>query len=202
MKERPILFSAPMVRAILDGRKTMTRRVVKTKSVKYDVINGVPCPRPIPCPFGKPGDRLWVREEHYAFGYWKKNGQTKTGQQKWSFVRFPSEPYRYNDNQPEDYLKSRDRENPVYPRWYKRLARFMPRTASRITLEITGEGVERLQDITEEDALLEGIIPHPTIYFPGQYRLKFKELWQSINGPGSWDENPAVWVITFKRIEP
>ena len=162
MKERPILFSAPMVRAILDGRKTMTRRVVKTQSVKYDVINGVPCPRPIPCPYGKPGDRLWVRET-------------------WAYRMDYSRIYYRADENLASIV------NRLNDRWVPSI--FMPRAASRITLEITGVRVERLQNITEEDALSEGITPHPSIYFPGQYRSQYNGIWESINGPKSWDQN-------------
>lgn len=218
MKERPILFSAPMVRAIWPNQiKDMTRRTIKEPFKSWletatnpEWIDSIPDNAPF-----QPGMRLWVREEHYAFGYWIRNGLTKTGKQKWSFVRVPSDPYRFNDNPPEIYLKSRHKEHPGNPQWYKRLARFMPRAASRITLEITGVRAERLQDISEADAVREGIevtdrLEHICIY--KRYDTKrcgtfdpissFRTLWESINGPGSWDENPYVWVITFKVIEP
>lgn len=181
MKERPILFSAPMVRAILDGRKTMTRRVVKTRSYICDVVDGIPYEmteddrQPIKCPYGIPGDKLWVRETWaYRFDYSRIY-------------------YRADENLASIVNRLNDRWMPSI---------FMPRSASRITLEITGVRLERLHEITEEDSLREGITPHPSIYFPGQYKSKFKSLWKSINGPGSWDKNPLVWVITFKLIEP
>lgn len=166
-----------MVRAILDGRKTMTRRVVKTRSYICDVVDGIPYEmteddrQPIKFPYGKPGDRLWVRETWaYRFDY--SRIYYKADENLASIVN------RLND------------------RWMPSI--FMPRIASRIMLEIINVRVERLQDITEIEAANEGAQDVPYLTF----RESFRELWKSINGPGSWDKNPLVWVITFKLIEP
>jgi len=167
MKERPILFSTEMVKAILDGRKTMTRRVVKDP-YKYITI-------PRPSPYGRVGDRLWVRE---------------------TFVIDA-------DGMP-DYRA--DCDSGVIA-W--RPSIFMPRKLSRITLEITSVRVERLQEITEEDAIKEGagpghILCSPTIFnpeteTPKDYRTGFSYLWDAINRKTyPWESNPWVWVISFR----
>ena len=229
MKSRPILFSAPMVRALLDGTKAQTRRVVKNTGL-YAIdaaIHGQEVAKrelaalATQCPHGVPGDRLWVREEHFRFGHWEPvpGVRTKGGRQKWKFVADTPE-VRYNDNAPEAFRKGRHHKDPETPAWHKRLARFMPRSASRITLELTAVRVERLQDISEADAVAEGIIPVPKTHAWGHqfwrdYRLSgdgtfcvdnpidsYRSLWESLNGPGSWDANPYVWVETFRRVEP
>ena len=157
LRERPILFSTPMVLALLSGVKTQTRRIVKPQPFNgrpdnevrkqmiengalgqdeslVDLLNGAIDHGLIPearCPYGKPGDRLWVR-------------------------------------------------------W-----------ASRIALEIVGVRVERVQDISDDDARAEGVYPTATgLYAAGQFIEEYRLLWESINGPGSWD----AWVIEFKRV--
>lgn len=220
MTDRPILFSAPMVRAILDGRKTQTRRVVKcakpivrvhppflddpTWLFDHEDIVKIPldalCDHShVACPYGQTGDRLWVREEHYRFGHWEEVSgvKTKTGKQKFAFVPDSSEVLF---DAPSEFRKARQRQDPLTPAWHKRLARFMPRSASRITLEITDVRVERLQDITDADALAEGVDQTNTS-IGGYATERFKRLWESINGPDSWDANPWVWAIGFKRVE-
>lgn len=187
MKERPILFSAPMVRAILEGRKTMTRRVAtKIKAPKvWTMPKGIdsfwnvnPCWRETPgelCPYGQPGDRLWVRET-----WTNESGYTKDVCYRASALPFIA-----------DGIK-----------WKPSI--FMPRAFSRITLEITNVRVERLNDISEEYAKGEGA---DGLKYSGQgfehciYREAFRTLWDSINGPGSWDANPLVWVVEFKRSD-
>lgn len=218
--ERPILFSAPMVRAILDGSKTQTRRAIKwTRNRPVDFVGsgteggpdwnnpacwGYPCDdgsfallRPgsdlddhtIPCPYGQPEDSLWVRE---------------TFMQESFFVpcairyRATDEPCVYGD--PIGNLA-----RPWMPSIH------MPRWASRINLEVTGVRVERLQDISEADAIAEGIEKTPSGFWSlygqstvdGTYspRASYRALWESINGPDRWDENPWVWAITFKVIK-
>lgn len=219
MKERPILFSGPMVRAILDVRKTQTRRVVKPQPQKSgrwwswknwegsdDGDRFGPMLASIisaNSSYGAPGDRLWVREEHYRFGHWEPvpGVRTKTGRMKWRFVADSQE---VCFDAPDIFRKGRHHKDPGTPAWHKRLARFMPRLASRITLEITDVRVERLQDISEEDAMAEGCewqhwtFPNSTT--PG--KTSYCVLWESINGAGSWDANPWVCVVSFRRIEP
>ena len=188
-KERPILFSAPMVNAILEGRKTMTRRVIKVncsgraKAVGSsrnwhladpDVIQA--------CPYGKVGDALWVRE---------------TFRQAWAATTYSNGVVYRSDSVKSlgmDEYSNRHKWKPSI---------FMPRWASRITLEIEGVRVERLQDISEEDAVSEGALPidvDPLNYGCCVPVEKFWELWESTNGEGSWELNPWCWVIEFNRI--
>lgn len=228
MKCLPILFSGPMVRAILDGLKTQTRRVIKPQppmGCRY-VINGAhahalcmaevdghtllvpPTPTSIDhrmaCPYGKPGDRLWVRETCWIWGKWTRNGLTKTGRQKWRFKLLgKSGTYDKPTTNPAKREAAPGQDGAQG--WAYRHARYMPRWASRITLEVTSIRVERLQAITEEDAIAEGARQWETIP-EGMHsaRYTFANLWQSINGarPGcSWDDNPWVWVIGFRRFQ-
>ena len=203
MNSRPILFSAPMVRALLDGRKTQTRRVFKPERMTWDakgrytthamrggevVMTGsgpfLPNDWLHYCPYGQPSDRLWVRET------WSDNSATH--------VPGINQRVYYRADYPEGSYKS-------VLHWHPSI--HMPRWASRITLEITGVRVERLQDISEADAIAEGVSYDPgeggTYWVPGlgcssdtatgSYRL----LWESINGPGSWGANPWVWLVEF-----
>lgn len=201
MKERPILFSAPMVRAILAGTKTQTRRVVKPQP--HDPAEGVySAPSMIhgtgsytqdhmladgfdggTCPYGKPGDQLWVRET-----FAKVEGQTHP----WIATDYRAT-YTHGDRM-GDHLG-------VKRRWTPSI--YMPRAASRILLEIVSVRVERLQEISDQDALAEGVSPDMGLRWQSgddTPRGIYGELWESINGPGSWDANPWVWVVEFKRV--
>ena len=208
MKERPILFSSPMVRAILEGRKTMTRRVIKLDEFSESTTPGydfafrkrglwhdvrladmLDPPRrnyPGACPYGTIGDRLWVKETHHV------------------------RDARYVDGTGWDIVYKADDEDFPYG-WTPSI--HMPRWASRITLEITGIRLQRLQEITEEDARAEGITdggclecgnhepcgcsnPNPDA------RDAFIYLWDSINSKRApWASNPWVWVIEFGRAK-
>ena len=213
MTDRPILFSAPMVQAILDGRKTQTRRAVKPQPAG-EIRRGEPDfnhwidtkywerqnqkenrgigTRGFACPYGQPGgDRLYVRETWAA-------------------------PHAYDHLPPRlipqdariHYAATEDRGGLLW-----RPSIHMPRWASRITLEITGVRVERLQDITIEDAKAEGawgpdasiadkVAEHFGIdMFSTNPRNAFQMLWEQSNGPDSWAENPWAWVVEFKAIE-
>lgn len=183
-KERPILFSAPMVRAILEGRKTMTRRMrglEKMNGFKLGcsgspLLGGVESgaffsnAKWVQSTYGNVGDRLWVRE---AYGI--ADIEVSGGQQHEQIV----------------YLADFD---PLYQpkpdKWKPSI--HMPRIDSRIDLEITAVRVERLQDISEEDARAEGV----------ESRAEFEKLWKEINGLESWDSNPWVWVVEFKKVRP
>lgn len=212
MKERPILFSAPMVRALLNCTKSQTRRIVKPQPYFISPentprITKAPGLHPyIPCPYGQPGDRLWVRET-------------------WQGPLLDSEEHeaQCRDDGPEafkkpgfcayratDTLDAIDAEGNDLG-W--RPSIHMPRWASRILLEITGVRVERLQDISEADAIAEGI----SADLDGRYHCGFDEageikckspvtayawLWNGINGADSWAANPWVWVIEFNRMMP
>lgn len=217
MKERPVLFSAPMIRAILAGAKTQTRRIVKPVGndggfVLCERADGSYWPHrsddgescfvtgrerddeyleeiPMRCPYGVRGDRLWVRE---------------TFCDDWHMDRGEVE-YRADGELDSDMFDAGCTWRPSI---------HMPRWASRITLEVTGVRVQRLCDISESDAISEGVrqlrdgsecwvgregpgslvTPWPTA------RDAFRDLWQSINGLGSWGSNPLVWVVEFKRV--
>lgn len=182
MKERPILFSAPMVRALLDGSKTQTRRKYKVNNGGlWPNINDIPGMRQIlrNCPYGQHGDRLWVREAFY-----EEFGRVPAGEEeRLEWVESGYLAYRASDEQPYG--------SGGYLPWKPSI--FMPRWASRINLEIVSVRVERLQDISETDALAEGI-DQDTCDPVRAYR----DLWEAINGDGSWDTNPWVWAITFE----
>ena len=190
MKERPILFSGAMVRGILEGRKTQTRRVVKRNSAGRVELRGkqwhIEDENAFKAsPYGQSGDRLWVKETFYD----------SSAESKWSYrADWPLE-----DETDRDF------------HWCPSI--FMPRSASRITLEITGVRVERLQEITVADCLAEGIRTGPVECWkgcqPSDQRqtpvVLYRKLWDSLNskrnhGLYSWDKNPWVWVIEFKRI--
>lgn len=225
MKERPILFSGPMVRAIISGQKTVTRRAMKHQPQKapVDVVDGVPswdsptsyagevqmntqCGKP--CPYGKPGDRLWVRETH-------KIATGKAGDSQ-ACVRYEAD---------GDYqAKILPLPEAVGPRTFDRTrpSIHMPRWASRILLEVTDVRVERLRDSSDMSLLDElgdmledcdsvagrefsrleslQVAGAPLKMLPEMYG--FKAWWDKTNGAGSFDANPWVWVVEFKRIEP
>lgn len=185
-KDKPILFSGEMVRAILSDRKTITRRIVKPQPFDVGWWDGsykacrseheMPCYQPIQCPYGKQGDTLWVRETFYP-----------SPNDRPTFCGF----YRATDS-----------ERKV--RWIPSI--HMPRWASRITLEIIDVRVERLQEISEEDAKAEGCCGGncsiPNYPFSATPREHFRYLWESIYGKDSWNLNPWLWVLSFRRIKP
>jgi hypothetical protein len=210
MKERPILFSAEMVLAILDDRKTQTRRVVKLVN-EYGLPLHYSRIVDHPCPYGKVGDRLWVRETFQLTEPDGSVGDEWIGDTAIELDGIPKE-------RPESlgywiYLHYRA-DNPEMCNWW-RPSIFMPRWASRITLEIVGVRVERLQMISRDDAKAEGMSnvwkwdrernkKHPEHFNRGQYnpyKANYSVLWDEINGKGAWDLNPWVWVIEFKRVE-
>lgn len=207
MKERPILFTGPMVRAILEGRKTVTRRVVKPQP---DFLGSMVDPNTpfktldaglharITCPHGQPGDRLWVREA------WAADAQVDAiaprdlsqGEPIW----YPAD---FSVRQTGCSMISKGRGRPSI---------HMPRWASRILLEITAVRVERLQDISEEQALAEGVHGEPCDHarqacsdigcWGDTAKGAFGFLWEQLNGAGAWQTNPWVWVVEFKRVTP
>jgi hypothetical protein len=213
MKERPIPFTGPEVRAILDDRKTMTRRVVKID--RYGRITRGGCAvlirdgiglvwrpyggapeQPFPrdrigefCPYGQPGDRLWVKETFALCESVRDDGN-----------RAPI----YRATTALELYRDEDCERRV--KWCPSI--FMPRWASRIILEVSDVRVDRVQEITEEDAMAEGFADTETLYYNGA-RAKataganFRFLWDSLNAKRGfgWDANPWVWVVTFRRVK-
>lgn len=231
MKARPILFSGPMVRALLDGRKTQTRRVVKPQpSSRYgdmpaDAKALMPCKehpdlwciqsfaagvtqymKAVPfssadgieyfrerCPYGKPGDLLWVRESWRPWNH----------EELWYCVNYRADdaclkPKISDENEGGKFEFGCDQaERGEKTSW--RPSIHMPRWASRLTLEITGVRVEKLQDISEVDAVAEGYpLEFEKMGRPApDPRYWYTSAWETINGPMSWVENPWVWVIEF-----
>jgi hypothetical protein len=224
VKERPILFSAPMVRAILDGRKTVTRRAVKVQpevrmvdmigpmltfknkrgghwlypNAKQQIIAD--------CPYGTPGERLWVRETFMDL--------IGTGVEHRPTPDSPLQRYAYAADCPAGSHADEARKD-YGLKWKPSI--HMPRAACRILLEITDVRVERLQDISDEQAIAEGIEPFTDFQSSGHWRryrdggtnsyvdnqvMSYASLWSEINGAGSWEANPWVWVVEFKRVQP
>lgn len=255
--ERPIIFGAPSIRAILDGRKSQTRRVLSTRNTRRDgypwskrypwgahdwanaFVDDGPSPAGNPGPYLKapypaqetrhriypiywPGDRFWVREtwwiaERYSYG------TTPGG------VELSPPPLAYRAGSPVHYAADGDPPNVAnrtygpdglqngafaapdpYAIWMKISPIHMPRWASRITLEVTDVRIERLHDISEDDAIAEGIEPFGDgVAFVqlddaqtyGTLRTCFQTLWDDIHGPDAWEANPWVAAITFKRLK-
>lgn len=221
--ERPILFSGPMVRALLAGTKTQTRRRVKDRRIEWTAGEGDDRNDPrnygfemdcgdwaklkastdrrdgeeqIPCPYGQPGDRLWVREQVIDI-----DGRA-----------YYADDLRvvYNSGKPAVWLW---RVRSLSPR-------YLPRWASRLSLAITDVRVQRLQELSEDDAIAEGV--QRNVHGDGSWspedgwidyagddechpaqsaRESFSTLWESIYGPGSWGANPWVWAVTFQQTD-
>ncbi|MDU4128675.1 hypothetical protein [Pantoea sp.] len=246
MKERPIIFNADMVRAVLDGRKTQTRRIMRVQpdsaefetrfiidSTKRSEIGKWCWAEPgvfvnprrsalFSCPFGAVGDRLWVRETFATLGNedgcaidWDDNLVKGGGREAAHIYRASCEqrPRNYGLwSIPDDAFWKPHTDNMQYEgAWVPSI--HMPRWASRITLEVTGVRVERLRDISEKDAAAEGVPPAGDLLpdYPGTYltskgdfataKVAFQRLWESIYKEESWQANPWVWVVEFKRVE-
>ena len=235
MKEHPILFNSAMVRALLAGEKTQTRRVVKwpesyapDESTMPGIIERRPHSLTERCPYGQPGDRLWVRETFYAWGRWQTRYSTKKGRDEWHFIDMTLESgrqYRFaadmGDNGPRE-------RGGITPQWWKRPAIFMPRAAIRILLEVVSVRVERLQDISEADAQSEGARIFSEIRVgmpfarPNRWSMESPENTDQCFSSAKWafakyfckvaskkpydftpwDANPWVWVVEFKRVTP
>jgi hypothetical protein len=178
-----------MVRALLAGTKTQTRRAIH---------GPVDAARKR---FGEPGGRLWVRETYFAFGHWQTRFNAGKGRDEWYFTDLTlaaGQAYRYEADGGNGADPHARREAGAAPAWHKRNALFMPRAASRLVLEIVGVRSERLQEIGPEDALAEGFVPG-TVDDPV---LAYRAVWEGINGAGSWAANPLVWVVEFKLVTP
>ena len=197
---KPILFNSEMVRAILDGRKTQTRRICKAKSsTPLSGYSGEALDALIRhhSPYGKVGDKLWVRESWWDKGYWETD---KNFKRHW--IRFrPEEKIDFYYSADGDPTEIRGSYNSVGPCIYlrKHPSIHMFKKYARIFLEITDIRVERVQDITHADILKEGIIVDPKRAYPDSIKNDWIELWNSIHGKDVG--KIRVWVIEFKRVE-
>ncbi|HAJ2463845.1 TPA: hypothetical protein P7N13_001904 [Escherichia coli] len=187
MKERGMIFNDEMVRAILGGNKTQTRRIVEEKFYGRAVAAELFAKH---CPYGQPGDRIWVRETYRVHG---KATDVATLVYRASVRNSWTE---QTHRVPVDVCNK-----PVSEKWTPSI--HMPRWASRILLEITDVRVERLRDMSEADAKAEGATPATYKITPPEavYRVGFGDIWRSIYGQDNWLSNPWVWVIEFKRIQ-
>lgn len=219
MKERPIIFSAPMVLAILAGAKTQTRRLLRPQPEDRCPLikewgaafrNYAPHEAAlgnvkmadgswgrVQCPYGRPGDRLWVRENFYQDGQWSLRLGCEPDDPRGGFWSATSRVIYAADGTPlPDPIPGNQ--------WRSRPSIHMPRWASRITLEITDVRLEQVQDISGMDAKREGVSVPAHIPEDGAdldyARRGFRRLWEEIHGEGSWDANPWVWVIEFKKL--
>lgn len=227
MKERPIIFSASMVRAILEGRKTQTRRMVHVKGLRNpeDMEAGgfwncwqshhpdglSPRNEHHHWQYGddwtrenyQAGQRLWVRETWCPLDDDHRSDPSKP--KDWLYTGAMGHPHRnqcaYKASGSNDGDSERCRKELGY-KWRSPI--HMPRWASRITLEVTDVRVQRVQEISEDDAIAEGckgLRHYPEVggwLIPPQ--VEYRDLWDSIHGPGSWASNPWVWAITFRRV--
>ena len=242
IKERPILFSAPMVRAILEGRKTVTRRALNAhvlKNIGYGVQLGecheLPSKGPLHpnsigyyndfCPYGQPGDRLWVREtwgvishdfdEHGNMIDWLPDRSARLIREMRFGRGYYSGHVIYRADGEAVWAGDDDGGGDDRSAWKPSI--HMPRAASRILLEITNVRVERLQDISDAQIEAEGIDLDALADGQERYEMchagsgaggrptllsAWRDLWQSINGPESWEANQWVWVVEFKRVTP
>lgn len=230
MKETGLICTGESVRGIRAGRKTQTRRARGLEHINIepnrwtlgkspqsyesndfaflDMADPIGTyPTLATCPYGKVGDRLWVRETHYRYGKWLKNGKTKTGRQKWRFkpLREKYREIKYFDNPPNIVQKNSYRKEG----WYKRVSIFMPKWAARIWLEITSIRLERVQEISEADARAEGVEPYEgpaagteKAEFFAPYKASFSFLWDTINAKRGygWEKNPLVWVLGLRKV--
>lgn len=197
MTERPILFSAPMVRAILAGAKTQTRRIMKPQPIdeasaaggahiRHKSLGDVGIDALVPqvMRYGAVGDMLWVRET------WAPQVDCQLSADRWTRLGVHHGP------KPLVHFAADGGVRPWIIEW--RPSIHMPRWASRIRLRITNVRVERLQDISRGDAMAEGC-PFPNMAQGPDPRQWYAELWEQINGAGSWDRNPWVWALSFGR---
>lgn len=200
-KSKPILFSAPMVRALLAGTKTQTRRITKPQPEGVSTFEGETLPywhvggfrthltanKKLICPYGATGDHLWVRE-HFRLETLLEDLPPSAAGAK-DTVRYETDSF-VRGEQIDDFGRLR-------------VGMFMPRWASRITLRITDVRVERLNAISEADAEAEGIDGNDALVgqIANPYRTAYAQLWESINGVGSWSVDPFVWVVAFEVVK-
>lgn len=226
---RSISFSDLLIPRVLDGSKTMTRRPINPQPAPDLKLSAVlksydgeptvarfwktgtkpndPVIYDVRCKYGNPGDVLYVKETHYVYGRWYPNGHTDNGGTRWKFLPYPDEAVRFD--KPDDVHPNTYRKDG----WYKRNALFMPASYARLFLRIEDIRVERLNQISEEDAIAEGVERIPVAPFIVRYldysgkqeylesaAESFRTLWESIYGPGTFDDR-FVFVVKFSKTE-
>ena len=217
MRERPILYIGPMVRATLEGLKKQTRRVVKGDPKRLS-FSPFACKHDdyldehgnqYSCPYGVPGDRLWVKETFYAWGTWEQYYDGNKKRCRFLDHTDSKHPVKYPATEGNRFYQGPSNGGDDY---HCRPSIFMKRKYSRITLDVTDVRVERVQNVSEKDSRSEGIFETPrdpgfeswSTYGMREYyatpRRAFKALWDSINAKRgySWESNPLVWVVEFR----
>lgn len=220
VRERPIIMRAAEVRAILDGRKTQTRRIIKPRPVDVvgdgpaelvgeahqwmrcdlasETLGRLPFWTRLHRPFGSPGERLWVKEKHSLY----KVLSTPAKLHDATYCCFPDGSQKFKTGGYHHWNKPVSGNWPKGHRW--RPSIHMPRWASRLTLEIVSVRPERLNEISEADAKAEGVEPTPGTYVTEfalhGYVDSFARLWDSLHGDGAFDLNPWIWRIEFRRV--
>ncbi|MGL5936202.1 MAG: hypothetical protein ACRCZI_11350 [Cetobacterium sp.] len=210
VREGPILMTPANGQKCFDGTKTHTRRIISSPSRKHDhfvllehesgfwpylsddgesSITDDGNETPIKCPHGVVGSHLWVREACWIWGMWISGFDEERKRRTYSFQE--SYVKQVTFTRPDRYVVTRKQPSTIG--WVRRPGIFMPRWACRTVLEITEVRVEQLQDITQLDALHEGC-EGP------DHKATFFRLWESINGPGSWKQNPYVWCLSFRKV--
>jgi len=235
MTELPILFKPDMVDAIIEDRKTLTRRIVNPQPPTGYVVHSAPggmiyrwgynaerlADFDVRSPYGQPGDLLYVRETHWQWGRWAKNGKTKTGKQAWTF-KGKRNRIVFKDTLSEMYVPSISSNNETREDigWHKRPSIFMPKWAARLWLKVKSVRVERVQDISEADAKAEGAKRELWFHYGRKeedhiylgdsiakqgiiHKNGFANLWDRINAARgySFASNPWVFVVEFEKIE-
>lgn len=230
MKDTPILFTPENAQKVHEHRKSQTRRIVKPQPEEGMTILGpelyAPCKEDkdgdiypgeevfgvysddgewgVACPYGTVGDKLWCHEHHYLFGHWEKNLTEIPGKHEWRFICERSHGVRFPVNRPDVIERDKAKLG-----WFSRPSIDMPKWATRTWLELTDVRVERLNSISYEDCLAEGIEVSDllTRYEPREKYAplviaSYRKLWESINGKDSWGANPWVWVLEYKKVQP
>lgn len=242
-----VLFKGPMVLAMLRGDKRQTRRSCKSQPYLngyqfdgHEILchNDYLPPSAMlmdcrrggidyttsdlegwtsECPYGQPGDQIWVRETYFAWGRWETRFNAKKGRDEWHFVDMTldvGKAYAHAVADPLAPTVTDSKRGGVLPGWWRRPAIFMPRAACRLRLRIEDVRIEQLQEISEADAIAEGIDQQQLAESQDRYDTvadhnmvgrptavsAYRDLWCSINGTGAWDSNPWVWAVSFIQV--
>lgn len=191
MKERPILMTPENAQKVFEGTKTQTRRIVKDINPTFllESPTGQQIHNAMRCPYGEVGDRLWIRES------WQEKAWSLTELNRVGFLSAPRNPRETYCNQALYAIHKGGYNRAIGDPGKWKPSIHMPRWACRTVVELTEVRVERLQSITDEDVIAEGVSANT------QHLAAFVVLWESINGKGSWALNPWVWVLTIKLVK-